>query len=368
MAVALGGEPIVRPMDLLIRFANKHPTTLSLTLSILSVLFAFLIGAVLIAFAGLNPWNAYGFMLRGTFGNLYGFGETLTRFVPMALAGMGFSIAYKSGFFNVGGEGQLYMGAIGALLTAVYLQGLPPLLHVTLAMLAGFVFGALWALIAGVMKITIGANELITTMMLNYIAILLSEYLIKGPLKDPNVFEYISYEVPVSAQLPFILPGTRLHFGIVVALLAAIAMYFFMWRTPIGYQLRTIGANAKAAAYAGMNLLSATIIAVIAAGGLAGLGGAAELLGIQRIMVSNFSPGFGFDGIGVAVMGRHNPAGIVLSTLLFAIVRVGAGAMQRGMGVPFPLLSVIEGLVILMVISSGYLSNKLTTTVIGGRA
>ena len=340
----------------------------SIFISVLAIALALLIGAILIALAGVDPWEAYAYLLKGSFGNRYGFGETLTRFVPLLLASLSFAVAHKSGFFNVGAEGQIYIGAIGALLVAAFVQGLHPILHITLSLIAGFVFGAIWAGIAGVLKIFLGSNELINTMMLNYVAIFLVEFLIHGPLKDPELFIYQSYQILPSARLPIILSKTPLHLGFVIALLITVAVFYLLYKTPIGYQMRTIGANIKAASYAGINIVGVTLVAIITTGGLAGLGGAIELMGAQFRVVAGFSPGYGYDGIGVAVMGRYNPVGIVLATFLFAIIRVGTGAMQRGAGVPFPLLSVIQGLIIVFVIASGYLTNKLSETTVGGRA
>ncbi len=348
--------------------AKDHIGFVSVLISILAIVLALLIGAILIAIAGINPWEAYGYLLKGSFGNRYGFGETLTRFVPLLLASLSFAVAHKSGFFNVGAEGQIYIGAIGALMVGAYVSGLPPILHVTLSLLAGFLFGALWAGIAGVLKIVLGSNELINTMMLNYVAIFLVEFLIHGPLKDPESFVYQSSPILSSAKLPIILSKTPLHAGFIISLLITALVFYLLYRTPVGYQMRTVGANLKAAKYAGINIIGVTLVALITTGGLAGIGGAIELLGAQFRMVGGFSPGYGYDGIGIAVMGRYNPVGIVLATFLFAIIRVGTGAMQRGAGVPFPLLSVIQGLIIIFVIASGYLTNKLTETVIGGRA
>jgi simple sugar transport system permease protein len=351
-----------------VHFARNHTGFVSVMISVLAIVLALLIGAILITLAGVNPWEAYGYLLKGSFGNRYGFGETLTRFVPLLFSSLSFAVAHKSGFFNVGAEGQLYIGAIGAVLVGYFVSGLPAYIHIPLALLAGIVFGALWAGIAGLLKIFLKSNELINTMMLNYVAIYLVEFLIHGPLKDPESFNYQSYEVLDSAKLPIILSKTPLHLGFIIALVITAIVFYVMYRTPIGYQMRTVGANIKAASYAGINIVGATLVSLLITGGLAGLGGGIELLGTQHRVIAGFSTGYGYDGIGVAVMGRYNPVGIILATFLFAVIRVGTGAMQRGAGVPSPLLSVIQGLIIIFVIASGYLTNKLTETVVGGRA
>jgi len=341
---------------------------ISVLISVLAIVLALLIGGILIYFAGIDPIKAIPYLVKGSFGNRYGFGETLTRFIPLLFSCLSFAVAHKSGFFNVGSEGQLLMGAIGAVLVGAYIEGLPPVLHVTLAVLAGVLFGALWAGIAGVLKLFMGANELINTIMLNYVAVLLVEFLIHGPIKPADSYLYVSALIFDSARLPNILPKTPLHLGFVISLLVTAGVFYLVYRTPIGYQMRTVGANIRAAAYAGINILGVTTVAIILTGGLAGMGGAMELLGTQFKIVSGFSQGYGYDGIGIAVMGRYHPVGIILSTLLFAVIRVGMGAMQRGAGVPFPLLNVIQGLIIVFVIASNFLTNKLTETVIGGRA
>ncbi len=352
----------------IIRFARNNMGIISTLISILAIGFALLIGGILIAIAGINPWEAITYLIKGSFGNRYGFGETLTRFVPLLFCSLSFAIAHKSGFFNVGAEGQLLMGAVGALLVGAYIEGLNPILHVILCILAGIVFGAIWVGIAGILKIVLGADELINTIMLNYVAILLVDFLIHGPMKSPDSFLYVSPTILPGAKLPIILPKTPLHLGFIISLLVTAGIFYLIYKTPIGFQMRSVGANRKAAAYAGINLVWATVIALITTGGLAGMGGAMELMGTQFKIINGFSAGYGYDGIGVAVMGRYNPIGIILAALLFAVIRVGMGAMQRGAGVPFPLLNVIQGLIIVFVIASGYLTNKLSETVIGGRA
>jgi simple sugar transport system permease protein len=352
----------------IILFARNNMGLISTSISILAIGLALLIGGILIAIAGINPWEAITYLIKGSFGNRYGFGETLTRFVPLLFCSLSFAIAHKSGFFNVGAEGQLLMGAVGAVLVGAYIEGLHPVIHVLLCILAGIIFGALWAGIAGVLKIFLGSDELINTMMLNYVAILLVDYLIHGPIKPPESYLYVSATILPSAKLPIILSKTPLHLGFIISLLVTAGVFYLIYRTPIGYQMRTVGANRRAASYAGINIIWATVVALLTTGGLAGMGGAMELMGTQFKIVNGFSAGYGFDGIGVAVMGRYNPIGILLAALLFAVIRVGMGAMQRGAGVPFPLLNVIQGLIIIFVIASGYLTNRLSETVIGGRA
>ncbi|NPV57050.1 MAG: ABC transporter permease [Anaerolineae bacterium] len=354
--------------ETMLRFAKNNMGFVSVFISVMAILFALLIGALLISLVGIDPWEAISYLWKGSFGNRYGFGETLTRFVPLLFSSLSFTVAHKSGFFNVGAEGQILAGAIGAVLVAAYVEGLPPVLHVTLAILAGVLFGAIWAGIAGVLKILLGSNELINTMMLNYVAVLLVEYLIHGPLKPADSYLYVSATILPSAKLPIILSKTPLHLGFVISLVVTVGVFYLLYRTPVGYQMRMVGANLKAASYAGVNIVGVTIVALVTTGGLAGMGGAIELLGTQYKVSNGFSLGYGYDGIGVAVMGRYHPVGIVLSTLLFSVIRVGMGAMQRGAGVPFPLLNVIQGLIIIFVIASGYLTNKLSETVIGGRA
>jgi ABC-type uncharacterized transport system permease subunit len=351
-----------------LRFARKNMGLISTLISIIAIIFALLIGAILLAAANINPWEAIPYLFKGSFGNRYGFGETLTKFVPLLFTSLSFAVAHKSGFFNVGAEGQLLMGALGAVLVGAYIEGLHPVLHVFLCILAGISFGAIWAGIAGFLKLSLGADELINTMMLNYVAFLLVDYLVHGLIKPADSYLYVSATVLDSAKLPIILSKSPLHLGFLISLLITAGVFYLLYRTPLGYQMRTVGTNLKAASYAGINIVSTTIAALIVTGGLAGMGGALELLGTQYKIVPGFSSGYGYDGIGVAVMGRYNPIGIILSTLLFSVIRVGMGSMQRNAGVPFPLLHVIQGVIIIFVIASGYLTNKLSETVIGGRA
>ncbi len=340
----------------------------SFGISLAAIIFALGVGAILILMAGINPLEAYAYLVKGTLGNTYGIGETLARFIPLAFTGVGFSMAYQAGFFNVGAEGQLYLGALGAVIAGVMVPELPAVLHIPLALMAGAIAGALWAQIAGLLKIYLGADELINTMMLNYVAVLLVSLLVQTVLRDTSSMTYQSEAIPASTRLPAIIPGTPLHFGFVLAIIAVFSVHYLMKHTPLGYKLRAIGHNQDAASYAGMGIISGMTMAVLISGALAGLGGAVELMGTQYRLQAGFSPGYGFDGIGVAIMGKKHPAGLLLAALLFAMIRVGTGAMQRGIGVPAPLLSVIQGMIIVAVVASDYLIRKRAQRLVGGKA
>ncbi len=341
---------------------------ISAGISLLAIVVAMLIGAVLIALAGINPFYAYWHMFYGAIGNMNGIAETLNKFAPLVFCAMGFALAQKSGFFNMGAEGQLYAGALGAVLVGGYIQGLPSPVHIAVSLLAAFLLGSLCSFLAGALKIMLGVSELLNTMMLNYIIILFVDLLLQTSLKDPSSMMNQSVAVMPSSKLPFILQGTRMHLGAIIAVAAVLIVWFFYQKTVTGFEMRLAGSNMKAASYSGINTTKSLFLAILISGGLAGLGGGVELLGSQHRLMPGFSPGYGFDAVGIAVMGQYNPFGIILSALLFAVLRVGAGAMQRGMGVPLPLVSVLQGIIIVMVIISSYFTKKLSETVIGGRA
>jgi len=334
----------------------------------LALFIALFIGGVLIFFAGINPWKAYSYMLQSIFGNIRLFSEVFTHFVPLVFCALSFAVAYKGGFFNVGGEGQLYFGALTATLAGVYIQGLPAFIHIPLVLLAGFIGGAFWCWIAGILKIKLGADEILNTIMLSYLAILLINFVVMYFLKPANSYISQSEKIAKSAYFPKLIPHTQINLGVVLSLLTVIIIYYFLYRSPYGYQVRAIGENSDAANYAGMNIFKGTMTVIIISGGLAGLAGASMLMGTQYRLIPAFSPGYGFEGIGASVMARNNPWGIILTAFLFALLRVGAGAMQRGVGVPLPISWTIEGIIMILITGSEYLSNKFSTNLIGGRA
>ena len=326
---------------------------------VFSVLAALLISSILIAMVGIDPWKAFYQLIRGSLGNKYGLGETFAKFIPLQFCGLAFLFGIKSGFFNAGTEGQFYVGALAGAMAGVYLTGLPPVLHILAVIIVSFVAGAIWASIAGILKVTLGVSEIINTIMLIYVANLLVDHLIDGPLAEPGGL--ISQTAPIaeSARLPIVISGTRLHLGFPIALLITFIVYLIICRTSFGYQLRMAGQNPEVARFSGMNNNALVLTSVIISGGLAGIGGSIETMGSLIRLTPGFSGGYGFDAIGVVVLGNGTPLGLTIASLLFSVLRVGAGAMQRNMNVPYPLVNVIQGLIILFIVGGSYISTKL---------
>lgn len=288
---------------------------------------------------------AYGALFRSSLGSANALSETVVQATPLTFAGLAVALAFKAGMFNIGAEGQLLAGAMAAAFAGFMLE-LPAPLHVLVALLAGFAGGALWGFIPGLLKARTGAHEVILTIMLNFIALRLVDYLLKTEtVRRAGRTDPISKQVADSATLPRV-GELRLHAGILVALVVAWAVWWLLYRTTVGFRFRTVGANPDAAAYAGMPVGATYVLALALAGGLAGLGGTVQLLGVQRSVFPGFSSGYGFDAIALALLGRTHPGGVVLAALLFGVLRAGATGMQAATSVPVDIIVVIQALVI----------------------
>jgi simple sugar transport system permease protein len=316
---------------------------------------------------GLNAgWSSYVALFNGAIGNpsriidaLQGgdplairrafnpFLESLTKSVPYIFAGLAVALGFRAGLFNIGAEGQLFIGAIFSVWVGFAITGLPAFIHIPLALLAGALGGALWGFIPGWLKAKTGGHEVINTIMMNYIAFRLSEYLLRGPLKRPDSTNPISPFIESSAELPrFFGAPIRFHLGFFIALLVAYGVYWLLFRTRWGFDLRTVGANPNAARYAGMNIVLVTIFAMSLSGALAGLAGANEVLGVNHTLAPAFSSGFGFDSIALALIGKSHPLGVVLAGILFGTLRNGAIQMQVSAGVPVDIISILQALIL----------------------
>lgn len=310
---------------------------------------ALLVGALLMLLAGASPIAAYSALFRQALTTYFGFADTLTKTTPLLLASLGVLVALRAGQFNLGAEGQIYMGGLGSLLVGLAFSGLPMVIHLPLALLGGFAFGAAWGAVAGYLKVARGLNEVLTTLLLNYIAQYLISYLVNGPLKAENAPSPFSDLVATSAYLPTILAKTQAHAGIFlgIALAGLLAVAFTI--TPWGYRVDAVGQNPVAARYAGISV-DRTILSVMAlSGGLAGLAGSSEVLGLKRRLFENFSPGYGFDALAIALLSRGNPAVVILTSFFFGMLRSGANVMQRSASVPVSIIYAIQGLTVLFV-------------------
>jgi ABC-type uncharacterized transport system permease subunit len=273
--------------------------------------------------------------------------ESLVSTTPYIFAGLAVALGFRAGVFNIGAEGQLFMGAIFSTFVGYSITGIPAIIHIPLALLAGFLGGALWGFIPGWLKAKTGAHEVINTIMMNYVAFRFSEWMLSGPMKRPNSFNPISPTIQSSAMLPKFFPDPiRFHLGFFIALGVAWLVYWFMFKTTWGFQLRTVGANPNAAKYAGMNIVSATILAMSLSGGLAGLAGANEVLGVNHSLALSFSSGYGFDSIALALLGNNHPVGVILASLLFGTLRNGATNMQVAAGIPIDIISVLQAIIL----------------------
>jgi simple sugar transport system permease protein len=338
--------------------AAQEGNFVDLVVAALATLAALIVGGVLIALSGISPIRAYQTMFDNIFGTKNGWGEVLLKMTPLLLAGLGAAFAFQARIFNIGIEGQIYTGALVASIVGLFLGNLPIVIGIPLLLLAGFLGGGLWAGLAGLLKVRFKANEIIVTLMMNYIALELTSYLLNGPWRDPKGTESYTARFIEGVILPVVLPGTRLHAGIFVALLAAGAMWWLLRRTVLGYRVTLTGASESAATYSGLKIHRIVLIALFISGGLAGVAGACEASGIHHRMLLGLSPDYGYTAIAVAMLGRQNPLGVIVAAFVFAALEVGISAMQDFTGVPVSLVFIIEGLVLLFILGSRFLRRK----------
>jgi len=318
---------------------------------VLAVFTALVLGALLILATGGDPLLAYRGLWEGSFGRPSSISETLVWATPYIFAGLAVALAFKAGLFNIGAEGQLSVGALASAWVGFAVTGVPWPLHLLLALGAGMLAGALWAGIAGLLKARTGAHEVITTIMLNYIALLGSGYLLSGLLKDPNPLVALAQTPKIleSARLPPILSDLRLHWGFVLALVLALGVWWLLYKCTLGFEIRTVGLNLSAARYAGIGVGRTIIVAMALSGALAGLAGTVEVVGLNYYHTPGFSVGYGFDSIAVALLGRNHPLGVVPSAILFGALRAGASRMQFVSQIPIDVISIIQALVLIFV-------------------
>ena len=316
--------------------------------------------AVLMLFfiaSGYDPAAALSAMVRGAFGSWYAFTSgTLLRAIPLMIIALGFTIGLRAGVLNIGGEGQFYAGAIAATWIGLKLGGWPAAAAIPVVLAVAFAAGALWVSVPAWLRVRFGVLEVISTLLLNFVAETLVSYMVQGPLQEPQHIYPQSDQLPVSARLP-VLPGTRLHLGIVLALACCVIVWYIFRRTMVGFEMRAVGRGPRAAQVTGaVRVQRLGALALLVSGAFAGLAGGVEVSGVSYALYPSLSPGYGFTAIAVALLGRQSPAGIVASAILFGALESGAQAMQRDAGVPAVAVYVAEAVTIIAVLLADALS------------
>ena len=315
----------------------------ALLVPLLSILLAFLIGGIIMAALGADPFQALKFLFQGAFGTKAGIGTTLTKATPLMFTALCACFAYKCGVFNLGGEGQFLMGSIAAFLTC-YFTGLTGFAGIVLALVAGALAGGFWGMIPGVLKITRGQNEMIISIMLNYVATLLMGVIYTSWIRDASVPQ--TPAIADEVHLPRIVTGMRFTWGLVIAVAVGLILYYVLFWTASGFRLRAVGYNMTASRFNGIPVKRYMLASFILSGAIAGLGGSAELLGTQFRLINGFGAGYGFDGVAMALIGQLHPLATMVVALFFAVLRVGSTTMQAATGVPTSVSDIIQALVI----------------------
>jgi ABC-type uncharacterized transport system permease subunit len=317
-----------------------------------------LFGAVLMILTGTNPLTAYAALIRGCFGSWADLSETSVYVTPLIFTGLSLAIAYKAGLFNIGAEGQLIVGMVAAAIVGVAGTGLPRIIHLPLTIISGALAGALWGAVPGYLKAKLGVHEVVNSIMMNYIALYLSHYLVTGPIKDPKVIAPYSREIADSAKLTRFFGGFgssyRFNSGIFIAVAAVVVIYLLLYKTPLGYEIRAVGNNPDAARYAGISVSRSVLSSMLLAGAMAGLAGAVQVCAIQYKFLDLFAfEGFGLDGIAVALVAKGNPIGVLGSASLFGILQRGSQMMQGIAHVPKQVAGIVQAVVVFMVAAEG---------------
>jgi len=340
---------------------SRLNSLLDALLPVLATLAALGVGAIMLLILRVNPVEAYGALWEGAFGSTNAMAETLVKATPLLLVGLGICIAFRASVINIGGEGQMIIGGILATQIGLTFTELPGWLVIVMAMFVGFLGGAIWGGIPGALKAYFNVNEILSTVMMNAIAVQIMNYMLRGPMIDPAQLEKAS-KIPQTARLldAFRLPRlapTRLHLGFLIAVVLAIFVYILLWRTTLGYRIRAVGQNPHASRYGGIRVRRRIVTALLLSGAFAGLAGAIQVYGVNyRMITDGSSTGFtgsaGFNGIVAALFGQLHPIGTIPASIFFGALLVGANKMQRVVQIPSALITALNGLVVIFVVSS----------------
>lgn len=322
----------------------------------LAIALALLVSAGLIWAVGANPIEAYAALLEGSIGSVAALANTGVRAAPLLLTGFAVGLGFKAGLWNIGGEGQMYLGAAAATAVGIIPLPVPAWLHLLLAVMAGFAGGALWALMPAYLRAYRGVNEVCTTLMLNYVAGYFVSWLLHepSPLAEKGAFFPMSPLILPSARLPILVKGTSLHAGLILALVLGVVLHFVLRYTPFGFRTRMVGGNPEAARYAGVGVARQIFLVLLVCGGLGGLAGAGEVLGLKLRLFDFFASGVGYEGLALAMLANGNPPGMIVAGVFFGSLKAGASTMQIETGIEASMALVIQALTVLFVIAIGF--------------
>lgn len=321
----------------------------SVLLSGAAILLALILAAIIMIIGGYDPMTAYSALFDGAFGSANSLANTVSKSIPLLFAGLSFAFANKGGLFNIGGEGQLYLGALFCAVTALTMNGMPRYAVLTCAIIAGMAGGALAGGMIGFLKAKLKIHEVIAAIMMNYICLYFASYCVNNIWKEEGSMTAQTEAIPEQYMFYHLAPRTQLTTAALLGILTAVAIYFFFKKTRLGYNIRAVGENGLAAWASGVPMVTATIFTLAASGAVAGLIGVTEVLGRNGRFIDNFSPGYGYTGIAVAVLGNNNPFVVIISALLFGVLEAGSMKMSYSAGISSNMVKVIQGLVILFV-------------------
>jgi len=342
-----------------VRMRQRDASSWLLLSPLVSIVLGLVASGVMMLFLKANPITVYGTMFSYAFRDIYNVADIFAKATPLILTGLAFGFAFRSSLFNIGAQGQFYMGALAAVACSLSLGGLPAVIVLPIALVASALAGGLWAALIGYLKARFNANEFLVSMMLTYVAMAVMNYMVRSPLKEAKG-EYPQTDViPANSWLAHLIPHTRLHWGFLLALVLALVAYIILWKTSLGYRIRVVGSNLDAAKYAGISTKRIFITVFLIAGMFAGIAGFTEVNGMQHMLIQGFNPTIGAEGIGIGILGNAHPLGIVLAAILFGALKVGGNLVVQTSSIPSSIIGIMEGFVMLFVILSYFAENAL---------
>jgi len=326
------------------------PGWAKIIIPIAAIVVTLILSAIPILIAGGHLWKSYFYLFYGALGTRFNLLETFVKASPLMLTGLAVAFAFRAKFWNIGAEGQLLAGALAATVLGVHMGAVPQPLVLPIIIVAGFIAGGIWASIPAILKTKLKVDDVVSTLLLNYVMIHIMGALLFGPLQQPGSSWPRSSAIIESAQYPVLLMRSRFHMGILIAFLAVFVIWFINKKTTFGYQSKAVGVNIRAAHFGGINTTAVILWTALISGGLAGLAGVGELCAIQYRLIMDISPGYGYSGIVIAMLGNLHPVGVLFSSLFFSVIIVGAQTMSRMTGVPTYIAEVIQGMALMVML------------------